>query len=95
MLNIGSLVLGVCAWVFAGLAIWAPKACLSHRNTLVSFSLCAAALVLQLVEINRRVLLADYAAIADTIGGILTDSVVLVSVTVIVNLAAVAKAKGK
>lgn len=95
MLNIGSLVLGVCAWVFAGLAIWAPKACSSHRNTLVSFSLCAAALVLQLVEINRRVFLDDYAAIADTIGGILTASVVFASVTVIVNLVAVAKAKGK
>ena len=95
MLNLGSLVLGVCAWVFAGLAIFVPKASASHRNTLVSFTLCAAALVLQLVEINRRVLLDDYAAIADTIGGILTASVVLVSVTVIVNLVAVAKAKGK
>ena len=95
MLNIGSLVLGVCAWVFAGLAIWAPKACSSHRNTLVSFSLCAAALVLQLVEINRRVLLADYAAIADTIRAVVIASVVLVAVTVILNLVAVAKAKGK
>ena len=95
MLNLGSLVLGVCAWVFAGLAIWAPKACSSHRNTLVSFSLCAAALVLQLVEINRRVLLADYAAIADTIRAVVIASVVLVAVTVILNLVAVAKAKGK
>ena len=95
MLNIGSLVLGVCAWVFAGLAIWAPKACSSHRNTLVSFSLCAAALVLQLVEINRRVLLADYAAIADTIRAVVIASVVLVAVTMILNLVALARAKGK
>lgn len=39
MLNIGSLILGACAWLFAGLAIATPKAYTSHRNTLVSFGL--------------------------------------------------------
>ena len=95
MLNLGSLVLGVCAWVFAGLAVRAMNASASYGNTLISFSLCAAALVLQLVEIKRRVLLADYAAIADTIRAVVIASVVLVAVTVILNLVAVAKAKGK
>ena len=95
MLNIGSLILGACAWLFAGLAISTPKASASHRNTFASFSLCAISLMLQLFEINRRVLLGDYAAIEDTIRAVLIASVVLVFVTIILNLVAIAKEKNK
>ena len=95
MLNIGSLILGICAWLFAGLAIAASNARTSHRNTLVSFCLCAVSLLLQLSEISRRVLLDDYAAIADTIHAVLIASAALVSVTVILNLVAYRRAKGK
>ena len=95
MLNICSLISGACAWLFAGLAITAPKALTSHRNTLVSFSLCAISLVLQFFEIHRRVLLGDYAAIADTIGAVLIASAVLVSITILLNLVALRKAKNK
>lgn len=95
MLNIASLISGACAWLFASMAITAPKAAASHRNTSASFSLCAISLVLQLFEINRRVLLGDYAAIEDTICAILIASVVLLSITIILNLVAIAKAKNK
>ena len=95
MLNIVSLILGVCAWLFAGLAISTPKVPASHRNTFISVSLCAISLIFQLFEINRRVLLGDYAAIEDTIRAILIASVALVSVTIILNLVAIAKAKNK
>ena len=95
MLNIGSLILGACAWLFAGLAISTPTAFASHRNTLASFTLCAISLVFQLFEINRRVLLVDYGAIEDTIRAVLIASVSLVSVTVILNLFAIVKAKNK
>ena len=95
MLNIGSLILGACAWLFAGFAIAASKAFRSHRNTLVSFSLCVISLVFQLFEINRRVLLGDYAAIEDTIRAVLIASVALVLITVILNLVAFVKAKSK
>ena len=95
MLNLGSLILGISAWLFAIFAITACEAFRSYRNTVVSFSLCAASLLLQLLEINRRVLLNDYAAIADTIRAILIASVALVSITVILNLVAIAKAKSK
>lgn len=95
MLNIGSLILGACAWLFAGLAISTPKAFASHNNTLVSFSLCVISLVMQLFEINRRILLGDYAAVEDTIRAILIASVALVSVTIILNLIALVKAKRK
>ena len=95
MLNIGSLILGACAWLFAGLAIRTSKAFTSHRNTLVSFSLCAIALVIQLFEINRRVLLGDYAAIEDTIRAVLIASVVLCATTIILNVVALIKARKK
>ena len=95
MLNIGSLVLGVGSWLFAGLAMTTPEAFTSHRNTFVSFSLCAFSLVLQLFEINRRVILDDYAAIEDTIRAVLIASVVLVSVTILLNLIALLKVRSK
>jgi hypothetical protein len=95
MLNVGSFILGACAWLLAGLAISTPKAFTAHKNTLVSFSLCAISLVFQLLEINRRVILDDYAAIEDTIQSVIIASVVLVSVTIILNLVALVKAKSK
>ena len=95
MLNIASLVLGACAWLFAGLAISTSKASASHRNTFASFSLCAISLVFQLFEINRRVLLADYAAVEDTIRAILIASVGLVCITIALNIVALLKSKHK
>ena len=95
MLHIGSLVLGVCAWLFGIFAITTAKAAASHRNTFISGSLCAVSVVFQLFEINRRVLLGDYAAIEDTIRGVLFASVTLVSITIILNLVAAAKAKNR
>ena len=93
MLNIVSLISGICAWLFAGLAISTPKASVSHRNTFISFSSCLISLICQLSELNRRVLLGDYAAIEDTIGAILIASAALVFITIILNFVAVAKAK--
>ena len=93
MLNIVSLILGLCAWIFAGLAIGATKASIVHRNTITSFSSCTISLLLQLFEINRRVLRSDLAAIEDTIRAVLIASLVLVSITVILNLIALIKAK--
>ena len=95
MLNIASLILGVCAWLFVGLAIGTPNAFSSHRNTLVSFGLCTVSLVFQLLEVNRRVLLGDYAAIEDTIRAVVIASVALVVITIILNVVALVKAKNK
>ena len=93
MLNIGSLILGIGAWVFAGFAIVAPMASASRKHTVVSFGSCVIALLLQLLEINRRVVLGDYAAIEDTIGAILLASIVLIAVTILLNLWALLRTK--
>lgn len=95
MLNIASLILGVCAWLFGGMAISTNKGSTSHRNTFISFSLCAISLVLQLFEINRRVIFSDYSAIEDTIRAILIASVGLIFITIVLNVVALLKIKHK
>lgn len=95
MLNILSLITGLCAWLFACFANAAAKAASSHKNALVSFSLCTVSLVCQFFEIARRVRLGDFAAIEDMIRTVLIASVALVVVTVILNLVAFGKVKSK
>ena len=95
MLNIGSLILGVCAWLLGTLAIITKKVHTSYRNTVLSSSFCLFSLIFQLFEMNRRVLLKDYAAIEDTIRAILIASVVLVSITIVLNVFAVINVKHK
>ena len=91
MLNIISLVLGIGAWGVAVVAILKPT--VSHKSTILSFSLCALSLVAQLFEISRRVNLGDYAAIEDTIRAIIIASIVLVVITIILNIVALVKSK--
>lgn len=93
MLNIGSLLAGLFAWLFAIVAITTRKVSVSYKNTVISFSLCAAALVLQFFEINRRVLRNDYAAIEDTIRAVLLASVILAGTTIMLNIFAFIKRK--
>ena len=94
-LTIGSLLLGVGAWVLAAFAITASKANTSHRNTALSFSFCAISLVFQLFEVGNRVNINDYAAIEDTIRAVLIASVALTVITIVLNAAAVVKVKRK
>ena len=95
MLNLGSLILGICAWLFGGLAIGARDSLSSHRDTSISFSLCAVSVLLQLFEIGRRISGGDFSAVEDTIRAVQSASAALVSVTVILGLIASIKAKKK
>lgn len=94
-LNIGSLILGVGAWIFAGFAIGTSKAVTSSRNTVFSFGFCMLALIFQLLEINNRVNIGDYTAIADTIGAAVSASFILTVSTVVLNVIACVKLKNK
>ena len=95
LLNIGSLALGVLAWLLAIFAISSSKASCVHRNTVLSYSCCAVSLMLQLFEVNNRANIGDYAAITDTARAVLMAAVALVSVTIILNAAAWLKAKNR
>lgn len=93
MLNIASLVLGIGAWLSGVLAIKCTNVKHTQQSSAVSFSLCLISVILQFFEINRRVLLGDYAAIEDTIRAVILASVMLASVTVILNLMALIKSR--
>lgn len=92
-LNIGSIVLGLGAWVFACMAIVGKKRNLSHGFTVTSFSMCVLSLILQLFEINNRVNIGDYAAIEDTIRAVIMAAVVLSVITFVLNVIALFKNK--
>ena len=91
MLNIISLILGICAWVGAIFAI--VKSANFQKSTMLSLVCCVISLLAQLIEISRRVNLGDYAAIEDTIRAIVMASVILVVVTVALNLVAIIRSK--
>lgn len=93
IINIGSIVAGLGAWVLAFLAISTKKPKLAHSLSVASFSVCAFSLVLQFFEISNRVNKGDFAAIEDTIRAIIIAAIILVVVTVILNIAALNKTK--
>lgn len=95
MLNIGSLVLGLGSWVFAVVAIITPRACESHKKTVVSFVLCVISLLCQLIEISNRAGIGDYAAIEDTMRAVLIAAVVMIIITVVLNVVAAIKVEKK
>lgn len=86
MLNIGSLILGLAAWVLPFLAIGKKDrfglCCLS------SFGCCILSLLLQLFEVKNRVNLADWSALMDTMHAVVLAAVVMIVVMVACNLIA-------
>ena len=89
--NLGSIILGLTAWTLATMGIL----CRRHGQTLgvMSFGCCGVSLVLQFCEISRRVSISDYAAIDDTIEGIIYCAIVLVAVTLCLNITAIRRQK--
>ena len=92
-LNIGSIALGIGAWGLACLAIVSKKATLSRCLSVASFSVCLISLVFQLLELRNRVNVRDFSAIEDTIGAVIFAAIILVTVTIILNVAALCRAK--
>ena len=84
---VGSIVLGVFAWL---MGIWAIRKYKPWKMTF-SYLFCALALLLQLFEVKNRALGGDFAAIEDTIRAVVFAGIVMLSITVILNLAAKVK----
>ena len=93
--NIGSLVLGLAAWIFALLAIKNRQNKPAHFLSVSSFSACALSLLFQIFEVGNRVSKGDLSAVMDTIRAVMIAAALLVLVTVILNLFALTKAKSK
>jgi cytochrome c oxidase subunit 4 len=89
LLNIGSLVLGIIAWIFPVVNLMQHKKH-EHRNWIVlsimSISACAISLYLQLFYNYHLVKSADWSALMDTTGAVVFVSAVLVIITIILNV---------
>lgn len=89
--NIGSLLLGINAWVLACCAINSKNPHTLSRFSIASFSSCACSLLLQLFEISNRISTGDFSAIEDTIRAVIIVASVLVVITITLNILAFAK----
>ena len=86
MYNVGSLALGLAAWLIPLFAIGK-----SDRFALCcigSLSCCSVSLLLQLLEIKRRVDRSDWSALLDTSDAVILAAVVLICGVIVTNLVA-------
>lgn len=85
--NIGSLLLGIVAWITTACAIGVSNKKSNVLST-ISFSACLSVLFLQLLEINHRIEINDHTAIMDTIEFVAHVSLILVLITILLNIVA-------
>lgn len=88
LLNIGSLVLGLLAWILPGVNL------IQHNKTknknwvalsVISISACAIALSLQMFYSYHLVKVEDWSALMDTTGAVVFAATILLIVTIILN----------
>ena len=88
ILNIGSLTLGLIAWMIPAIVMCKQKKKDGTRKFRVigaSFISCIMALLLQIFEIRHRVDIHDWTALLDTMDVLSGVAVILVMITVILN----------
>ena len=98
MLNLGSLVFGLIAWVLPIInLVQHDKA--RHRNwaalSVASVSACAVSLCMQIFYSNHLVEIEDWSALADTSSAVASAAILLLVVTVILNAATLVVYHGK
>lgn len=91
--NLGSLTIGLAAWLIAFLGIYADRK--KSICQLSSFSCCCTALLLQFFEIKRRMAADDWTAVDDTINAVSFAAAILVLVTVVLNFLCEKRKKGE
>src|SRR5690625_2545054 len=87
-LNIGSLVLGLVAWIIPIINLAVGKKQMNKKwiaLTIISFSTCAIAICLQIFYNLYLVNIEDWSALMDTMRGVAVASTVLVVVTILLN----------
>ncbi|MFJ5788738.1 hypothetical protein ACIP9G_01510 [Lysinibacillus sp. NPDC093197] len=89
LLNIGSLVIGIIAWLLPVVGLMQSK-----KNDFkiwgllssLSLSACAISLIFQMYYQYHLVNIEDWSALMDTTGGVIFAATVLLGVTVILNI---------
>jgi hypothetical protein len=88
-LNIGSLVLGLIAWILPIINLMKNNKQV-HKNwvvlSLMSISACAISICFQIFYQNHLVKIEDWSAIMDTMGSVAFVSTVLLVVTILLNV---------
>ncbi|MCM3638979.1 hypothetical protein M3152_14845 [Sporosarcina luteola] len=84
LLNVGSLVLGLIAWLLPVVSLMRTT---KHRAALsiMSLSACAISLILQIYYNYHLVQIEDWAALMDTIRGVVVAATVLLIGTLLLN----------
>ena len=87
-LNIGSLVLGLIAWILPVVNLMQYKK-VDHKNwgilAILSISACAISLCFQIFYSNHLVKIKDWSALMDTMSTVASVAAVLLIVTVLLN----------
>ncbi|GAB4074461.1 hypothetical protein GCM10028778_19640 [Barrientosiimonas marina] len=88
-LNIGSLILGLVAWIIPMINIAANKKQKNKKwialSIIISFSACVIAICFQIFYNLYLVNIEDFAALADTMRGVAVASTVLAIFTILLN----------
>ncbi|NBJ67899.1 MULTISPECIES: hypothetical protein [Clostridia] len=89
MHNIGSLVLGLIAWILPIVSLMKYKK-QTYQNwailSIISISACAISLGLQIFNSYHLVKLEDWSALMDTMGAVAIIAAVLLFVTILLNI---------
>lgn len=89
LLNPGSLVLGLIAWILPVVNLKRYKQH-DHKNwfafSIISISACATSLCFQLLNNYHLVIIEDWSALLDTMGAVVYAAATLLSVTIILNV---------
>lgn len=88
LLNLGSLLLGLIAWILPGFNLmWYKRQ--DHKNwipfSMISISACAISLYFQILYNYHLVRIEDWSALMDTMGAVVFAMLVLLIVTIILN----------
>lgn len=88
LLNLGSLVLGLIAWILPGVSLLRYKK-QDHKNwialSMISISACAISLCFQILYNYHLVRIEDWSALMDATGAVVFAALVLLIVTIILN----------
>lgn len=98
LLNIGSLVFGLIAWILP--AVHLQRHAKSTRKSWAAFSVmsisaCAISLCFQIFNTYHLVKIGDWTALMDIMGGVAFSAAVLLIVTVVLNVTTLLLYRGK
>lgn len=89
LLNVGSLVLGLVAWILPIISLIKRK---NNNNnywalmSIVSLGACATSLLFQIIYNNHLVIIEDWSALMDTINAVVFVSTFLLLTTILLNV---------